>query len=373
MADLFRILAAFLALYMQRITPGAPKLQPIVRPPTATATRTATFTPTPTATFTIPPTKPPTQPPPTATAKPAVSSADPVGFAVVGVPPAQKLPAAFLVYPLVRSLTTSDRTIDTTIELMNLSSTLVTLQCFYVQGTTCNEIGFWVTLTGQQPIAWKARTGVGGTGRRVAPPFTGDGELKCAVVPNTSDVSSYNTVQGRAIVSDAPTQPVASDTAAQTVGYSAIAFRRLSSGDFTGEIALDGITYEMCPDRLHFQVLANKGDFDSELILVPCAQDLERQLPSGANIQLAVINEFENRLSGATSVKCFNRISFGTLPSLRRTSVGTDTAHLIVYGTDVPVVGLVIDRFKVPDTGAPSTSSNEPYLEGGRPAIVQLP
>ena len=91
-----------------------------------------------------------------------------------------------------------------------------------MQGTTCNEIGFWVTLTGQQPIAWKARTGAGGTGRRVAPPFTGDGELKCAVVPNSSDVSSYNTVQGRAIVSD---------TAAQTVGYSAIAFRRLSAGD----------------------------------------------------------------------------------------------------------------------------------------------
>ena len=362
MADLFRILAAFLALYMQRITPGAPKLQPIVRPPTATATRTATFSPTPTATFTVPPTKTPTSPPPTATTRPtpAVSYADPVGFAVVGVPPAQKLAAAFLVYPLVRASATQ----DTTIELMNLSSRLVTLQCFYVQGTTCGEIGFFVTLTGQQPLVWKARTGVGGTGRRVAPPFTGDGELKCAVVPNTSDVSSYNTVQGRALVSD---------TAAQTVGYSAIAFRRLSSGDFTGEIPLDGVTYETCPDRLHFQVLPSQSGSDSELILVPCSQDLVNQLPSGANIQLAVINEFENRTSGATSVKCFNRLNFSALPSLRRTSVGTDTAHLIVYGTDVPVVGLVIDRFKVPGTGATSTSSNEPYLEGGRPAIVQLP
>ena len=359
MAELFRILAAFLALYMQRITPGAPKLQPLVSPPTATATRTATFTPTPTATFTVPPTKTPTA---TATTRPtaAVSYADPVGFAVVGVPPAQKLPAAFLVYPLVRSSATQ----DTTIELMNLSSTLVTLQCFYVQGTTCNEIGFWVSLTGQQPIAWKVRTGVGGTGRRVAPPFTGDGELKCAVVPNTSDVSSYNTVQGRAIVSD---------TAAQTIGYSAIAFRRLSSGDFTGEIALDGITYEMCPDRLHFQVLASQTGADSEMILVPCSQDLVNQLPSGTNIQLAVINEFENRMSGATSVKCFNRINFSSIPSLRRSSVGTDTAHLIVYGTDVPVVGLVIDRFKVPGTGATSTSSNEPNLEGGRSAVVHLP
>jgi hypothetical protein len=53
--------------------------------------------------------------------------------------------------------------------------------------------------------------------------------------------------------------------------------------------------------------------------------------------------------------------------------VGTDTAHVIVRGVDVPVVGLVIDRFTVPGTDALSVSSNAPYLEGGRSANVFLP
>jgi len=53
-------------------------------------------------------------------------------------------------------------------------------------------------------------------------------------------------------------------------------------------------------------------------------------------------------------------------------SLGTDTAHVIVRGTDVPVVGLVIDRFTT-DSGAVSASSNDPYLEGGRSAGIYLP
>ncbi|HVO26303.1 MAG TPA: hypothetical protein VMW56_22035 [Candidatus Margulisiibacteriota bacterium] len=368
MAQLFRILAAFLAMYMQHLTQGTSKLLPVV--PTATATNTATGTNTPTgtptrtATRTATPTRTPT---PTGTPFPSapISNTDPLGFEVIGVPPAQKLPSALLIYPLVRVSATQ----DTRIELMNLTSGTVSVQCFYVQGGTCNEIGFFVSLTGSQPLSWAAGTGMAGNGRRIAPPFIGDGELKCFVVPRTSDVSSYNALQGRALVTDSNT----STSDAQTVGYSAIAFRRLSSGDFTGVLSLDGVDYEMCPDRLHFQVLTQKPGSNSELILVPCSQNLELQTPSSANIQLAVINELEQQFSGSTTVKCFNRINFSSLAALRQSSVGTDTAHLMVRGTDVPVVGLVIDRFTVPGSGAPSASSNDPNLEGGRPATVVVP
>lgn len=369
MAELFRILAAFLALFMQQLVHSPSRLLPVVDTPTPTPTEVGTPTRTPTVTRTATRTRTPTRTPtPTRTATPTASpfptarfsSTDPVGFEVIGIPPAQTLPAAVLIYPLIRVSATQ----DTRVEVLNLNSGPVTAECFYVQSPNCNEIGFFINLTGLQPLSWFASSGSTGNGRRVAPPFFGDGELKCIVVPSSQSVSAHNALQGRAIVVDSNEQ---------RVGYSAIAFRRLSAGEFTGVVPLDGITYEMCPDRLHFQVLPSQAGSNSELVLVPCSQDLELQSPSSANIQLGVVNEFEQVLSGVTSVKCFNRVDFGSVAALRRSFVGSDTAHLIVRGTDVPVVGLVIDKFSVPGSGKPSTSGNEPFLEGGRPATITLP
>jgi hypothetical protein len=288
-------------------------------------------------------------------------SSDPTGFEVTGVPPAQKLPSAVLVYPLVRTSATQ----DTRIEMLNLTSSSVTVDCFYVSSGNCSETGYTVRLTPNQPVSWMASTGANGSGTRLAPPFTGDGELKCVVVPplGFADLKSYNALQGRALVSD---------TSGQTIGYSAIAFRRLSAGSFTGQISLDGVTYEQCPDRLHFHVLTNQATSNSEFVLIPCSEDLLHQLPSGANVQLSVINELEQRFSGATHITCFNRFSFSSISALRQSSVGTDTAHVIVRGTDVPLIGLVIDRFTT-SGGKASASSNDPYLEGGRSATIYLP
>jgi len=280
----------------------------------------------------------------------------------VGEPPAQKLPSAVLIYPLIRVTATQ----DTRIEMMNLTGASVSVECFYVQSGTCDEIGFFLSLTPSQPIAWTASTGSDGNHGRVAPPILGDGELKCVVMPSGPDLSQHNALQGRALVSGPN---------AQTIGYNAIAFRRLSPGDFTGVVSLDGGTYEQCPDRLHFQALSSQSGSDSELILVPCSENLESQIPSTAIIQLAVVNEFEQVFSGSTTVKCFDRRNFSSISALRRSATGTITMHVVVRGVDVPVVGLVIDRFTVPGSNpsAQSVSSNEPYLDGGRPAEIDLP
>ncbi len=72
-------------------------------------------------------------------------------------------------------------------------------------------------------------------------------------------------------------------------------------------------------------------------------------------------------------LSCFDHLNFSSISALRRSNVGTDTAHVIVRGTDVPVIGLVIERFAVPGSNALSTSANEPTLEGGRSASVTLP
>jgi hypothetical protein len=372
MTELLRILAALSVLYMYQFSQGAarfllrrPAATPTIAAPTASPTATPTTPPTypaiPTATPTLAPTATATAIP-SATATPRLVS-DPTGYDVVGVPPAQKLPSAVLIYPLIRVSATQ----DTRVEMLNLTGSAVSVSCFYVSSGTCNEAGFFLNLTPNQPLSWMVSTGRNGNGIRVAAPSFGDGELKCVVTPSSpfASAAAYNALQGRALISDAT---------GQTIGYSAIGFRRLSAGSFSGTVLLDGVNYEQCPDRLHFHVLASKsGSADSELVLVPCTEDLMNQLPSRANVLVAVINEFEQQFSGGTSVNCFSRVPFSSVPALRYSSIGSDTAHVIVRGTDVPVVGLVIDRFTIPGSGAVSVSSNAPYLEGGRSAGIYLP
>jgi hypothetical protein len=362
MAEFFRLLIVILLLYLQQVSDTPIDVTALTNTPTASPTCTATLTRSPTNSPTSSSAATPTATPsPTITPRVDPNTGiDPTGSEAAGVPPAQKLASAILIYPLVRASTTQ----DTRVEMMNLTSASVSVGCFYVSSVTCSEVGFFVSLTANQPLSWTVSTGRSGKGALVAPPFSGDGELKCRVNPASTSLSAHNALQGRALVFD---------SSGETIGYNAIAFRRLTPGSADSVVSLDGVTYEQCPDRLHFQVLASQTSPTSELVLVPCSEDLLNQTKSGANIQLVVINELEQRLSGATSVKCFNRVSFGSLAPLKRTTVGTDTAHLIVRGTDVPVVGLVIERFRVPGSEALSTSSNDPFLEGGRSATIVLP
>ena len=224
------------------------------------------------------------------------------------------------------------------------------------------EIGFQaIAPTGgggaaARPLSWMVSTGFDGNGRRIAPPFQGDGELKC--------FASGNSLTGRALIAD---------NAGQRIAYSAVAFRKLRNDAPTNFVSLDGVNYEACPDRLHFNVLAQTATSNSELILVPCTQNLEAQIFSSVTLQYAVINELEQTFSGASSFRCMERRTFNTVPALRFSSIGTNTAHLIVRGVEVPVVGFVIDRFQVTGSGALSTSSNEPYFEGSREATLDLP
>ncbi len=246
-----------------------------------------------------------------------------------------------------------------------MTAATVTIQCFYVASGTCNEIGFFTSLTANQPIEWMVSSGTSSSSGRLAPPFSGEGELKCVVNTGSSDPAAHNALQGRAVLSD---------TSGETLGYAAIAFRRLSPGGFTGNIPLDGVTYEQCPDRLHFNALTSQTSVasqDSELVLVPCSENLVSQIASSTGVQFAVINEFEQHLSAGITFKCFDRRAFNAIPPLRRRTAGSDTVHMIVRAIDVPVIGLVIDRFNA--GGGISASTNAPYLEGGRSAVIDMP
>ncbi len=354
------------------VATGPPTL---TRTPSRTASRTATAsstrpptasaTPSRTATATRPPTSTPS-PRPTATPIPTTSANGQLAFDVAdGAPPEQKLASAFLVFPYI--VTAAPK--DTRIELMNMSNQPIELQCFYVRSSDCVEVGFFVSLTANQPLSWSAYDGTSNVLTRTSVPpldtFNGIAELKCAVAADRPDLSFHNVLQGRAIVVD--------KTNGTTVGYGAVGFQRLSPGSYSGEVDLDGFTYESCPDRLHFQVLsAPSGGPASTLVTVPCAEDLLNQVPTQTVVQLAIVNEFEQVFSSSYHLSCLSSLSFSSLGTLGHSVTGTDSAHLVVRGVSSPLIGLAIDRF-AGQGNLVHTTANEPFLEGGRSATVIFP
>ncbi len=255
---------------------------------------------------------------------------------------------------------------ETRIELTNLSGFPIQLDCFYVsaESTTCTEIGFVLALTPYQPFTWLASEGmsnvVNGT---AAPPFGGTGELKCAVVPPEPDQALYNVVQGRATVY--------ADNG-ETVSYTAYGFQRFTGGEYDGVLRLDGQQYAQCPDRLQFLVLTDTPAGRSELILLPCSQDLLLQSFASVTAQLLITNEYGQTLSSSYSVGCFSRRFLGDIADfLNRATAGTDTARITVRGVREPLIGLVIDA--VPSGASFGLAGNEPFFQGGRSATITVP
>lgn len=345
-------------------SPTVTATETLTRAPTRTTTPTRTATETRVPTATRPPTSTFT-PRPTSTPVPTLASDGQIALAAAeGLPPAQKLASAFVIFPYIVTSATQ----DTRVELMNMSDEPIELQCFYVRQSDCIEVGFFVSLTADQPLSWLANDGASNPLTFSAvPPFDGVGELKCAVASNRAELSTHNVLQGRVLIYD--------NVSGETVGYDAIGFQKLSPGGYTGVIDLDGFTYESCPDRLHFVVLTNQGATSSTLITVPCAEDLLTQTPTETVVQMAIINEFEQVFSSSYRQKCLGKPSdqtFARFGTLGKATLGTDTAHLVIRGVSSPLVGLVIDRF-IGQGGTLHTTANEPFLEGGRDSTVIFP
>jgi hypothetical protein len=279
--------------------------------------------------------------------------------------PPQRLPSAVLQYPLI-IVEGGGSTRDTRVELVNLTSRPQSVKCFYVTGTFCSQTDFFIHLTPNQPFSWLASRGASSvlTGSAV-PPFFGDsGELKCVVEPSRPEVDAHNAIQGRAIIFGAD---------GQTMAYGAVGFRRLVDGEQENVVELDGQTYSQCPDELHFAFFAADPDSgsDSELILAPCSEDLENLRPVTTAVTIKVINEFEQFLSASLTFTCYSRrLLRNVSPVFTEEFLGTPTGHAVIEGVQEPLIGIIIDRFT---DGALSTAANEPFLRGGRPAVLRFP
>jgi hypothetical protein len=285
--------------------------------------------------------------------------------AAMATSPAQRLPSAIIMYPNVRA----EGSFDTRIEMVNLSSRDQVVKCHYLSPPICNGTDFIVRLTPNQPISWLASRGTIGTGNLLlaVPPFFGEGSLKCFVTPDEDGIDYQNAIQGRAIMFGPN---------GYTESFGAIGIQRLTPGEFSTTLELDGVTYAQCPDEYHFTFIASElgnPDTESELVLSTCDEDLENLLAKSTVVQFQIINEFEQMLSASTNVRCYDRQVLSEInPVFGFDSLGTPTGQVIVRGVAGAVIAVIVDKFETPG-GAAAVAGNEPALSRGRSARIRIP
>jgi hypothetical protein len=232
---------------------------------------------------------------------------------------------------------------------------MVHAQCFYVNAAplcigsgdclagTCNgtcepqwvEVDFAIWLTKQQPTHWSAGSGrfqntdppcnlknsecdgAGLFSGRVPPvssiPFAG--ELRCIEVDPSGAPISGNHLKGEATI-------VSRDGDASkynAVGLLGEPFTNdgddvLCIGGGVTDDCPSGAEYEGCGERLLLTQFAEGADnplfgthstVATEITVVPCRADYERQIPTTLTVQLLAFNEFEQRFSAATPLDCW--------------------------------------------------------------------
>ncbi len=262
---------------------------------------------------------------------------------------------ALLIWPDVKYSPGNGDALDTVLQMSNTSDESILVHCFYENanshctnngqvceeatdccgtGTGCGicqpgwlETDFRVRLTPRQPIGWLASEGLlefplpGGpngsapdgssnVGSRIPPvaevPYTG--ALKCIAINDDGTPSDRNDLKGEAthVYGDAD---VAKHNA---VGIEAIT----GAVNDDNELILGGdeAEYAGCSNILIVNHMFDLGihplvdGVDAEsltnIVLVPCTQDLLRQIPGDAVVQFLVYNEFEQRFSTSRTADC---------------------------------------------------------------------
>jgi hypothetical protein len=253
---------------------------------------------------------------------------------------------------------------DTEIQITNVSTDPVRLQCYYVNANShcsnspldvcfttadCQQFGLgglcfdgWVevdfqfTLTPRQPLIWRLSDGLPNVATSDLPvgqarPNSGSipgasedpffGELKCIEIDENGAPVDRNDLKGEATI-------IAADGAGLDArAYNAIGIQAVSgANDGDNHLILGGPDpeYNGCPSVLildHFfddGVDPIDGDYiKTHLTLVPCSQNFQFQTAAlfSTTVQFLVFNEFEQRFSASTPLKCFHEYELCSLGS----------------------------------------------------------
>ncbi len=245
--------------------------------------------------------------------------------------------------------------VDTILQVTNTSSEPILLHCFYENANshcsnnnqvcveasdccdtstgcgTCDagwlETDFRIRLTPRQPLGWNAssglsdfpldgsngETGIGGAsnaGSRIPPvsedPYTG--ALKCISINDDGTPTDRNAVKGEA------TAIYSNGDVSKHNAVGILALEGAVNED--NELVLGGgeAEYNGCSNFLIVNhmfdlgvhpILEDEGITTlSNIVLVPCTQDLLRQVPGSAVVQFLVYNEFEQRFSTSRTADC---------------------------------------------------------------------
>jgi hypothetical protein len=345
--------------------------------------------------------------------------------------------ASILVFPKVMSTpaTASKLATDTIIQISNTSNSMAFAHCFYVNGAPfdpsqlpsstnppqCQEIDFDIFLTKQQPTHW-----VVSSGRRInagdqecgpgisdcdgagfdpgaIPPVSDffTGELKCIEVDSSGAPINGNHLKGEATI-------VTTDGDASK--YNAIGVMGLNTnsnvnnsdntlclgGDLTPSCPT-GAEYNACPDTLivnHFAAgnkftagasdpvideFASGSEVNTEVTIVPCAEDFENQVFGTAVVQFVIFDELERRYSTSTPlIYCWANLNLGAVNAVfTEAFLGTRFAQTRMHSATPDQSGIlgVVEEFHSVAGGNTTRDALDLHGEGSRPDgdVIVLP
>jgi len=200
---------------------------------------------------------------------------------------------------------------DTIVAISNDYFEDVQVKCYWVDKFQ-NIQDFMFKVTANQPAWFSAKTGLNNFDAIPIEvvPFAGPvGELKCwAVDAAGANQINFNHLYGTATVFDFNN--------ASAYEYNSWNFQARTGvrGDpvgVAGNILLDGVAYDACPQYLLFNFPAVGADFgffnNVDLTLVPCKQDLRQdRKPTFTKAKFDIWNENETKYTGAYQcIKCW--------------------------------------------------------------------
>jgi hypothetical protein len=299
-------------------------------------------------------------------------------------------PASMVVFPKV----VFDGSRDTVVQLTNHANAAVHAYCWYVNGAVLLPLppgpgnpplwqttDFTLTLTQRQPTSWVASRGrivsADGVCSEEGPPFECYGRgLDPGIVPPVPDgfVGELRCVEtdaggapvsGNHLTGETTLMHVASGDVSK---YSALGIAGFEANDGDATLFL-GEEYAGCPRQWSLDHAtdgaaipgAGAGSaITTELTLVPCAADLQSQVPSVAIVQLLITNELEQNFSATTGITCWSNVTLRDINSLFDVeALGTPVARTRILPTTTSGSLLVLaeEVRSAPDAAIPAAAA----------------
>jgi len=161
-------------------------------------------------------------------------------------------------------------------------------------------------------------------------------------------------------------------------------------GDTTAECPL-GAEYNACPqtwilnhlaDGAEDPFLVNQGvdasAVNTDITVVPCAEDFENQAPTSVTVQFSITNEYEQTFSASTTVKCWEEVGLGDINQVfTRGFVGSDFVQTRMRPSSGTASGFMVvsDVTRATPWDATAGTANNLHVEGERPGpdLIVIP